>query len=179
MESTKVVIPARLSYANVWEPRANEPGDKPKYSVSLIIPKSDTKTIARIEKAIDAAIAAGATKLGKTKKTMLRLPLRDGDADRDDEAYADSVFVNASSISRPQIVDGNVDPILDQEEVYSGCYANVSVNFYAYNHPRGGKGVAAGLGNIQKVKDGDHLGGSRVDAASEFEALTSEEDDLL
>ena len=130
--STKVVTGiVRLSYANVWEPKSIN-GGKEKYSVSLIIPKSDKKTIDAINKAVDAAIEDGISKFGgkKPNKAAIKLPLRDGDIERDDEAYKDSFFVNANSTTPPQIVDAHVQPILDRSEVYSGCYARVSVTFY-------------------------------------------------
>lgn len=133
--STKVVTGVvRLSYANVWEP-ASINGSNPKYSVSLIIPKSDKKTLDAINAAVDAAIKDGASKFGGKipNKAALKLPLRDGDTERDDEAYKDSFFVNANSTTAPQIVDRSVQPVLDRAEVYSGCYARVSVNFYAFN----------------------------------------------
>ena len=156
--STKVVTGiVRLSYANVWEPTSVN-GGTPKYGVSLIIPKSDKKTITAINKAIDAAIQAGISKFGGKipNKAALKLPLRDGDAERDDEAYANSYFVNANSPTAPQIVDRAVQPILDRSEVYSGCYAKVSINFYAFNS-NGNRGIACGLGNIQKIRDGEPL----------------------
>lgn len=174
----KVIIPARLSYANVWEPRKQDDDGPAKYGVSLIIPKTDTKTIAAIEKAIDVATQEGIGKFGGKIPKNLKLPLRDGDVERDDEAYADAMFINASATTAPGIVDRRVQPILNRDEVYSGCYANVSVTFYAYNHPKGGKGVAAGLGNIQKIKDGESLGG-RVDASAEFGALEEDDSDFL
>lgn len=175
--STKVIIPCRLSYTNVWEPRADQSG-RLKYSCSLIIPKSDTKTIQAIEAAIEEAIDSNLGKFnGKRPKTSaIKTPLRDGDAERDDEAYADSMFLNASTTAAPQIVDARVQPILDKEDVYSGCYANVSVNFYAFSVD-GNRGIAAGLGNIQKVRDGDRIDG-RVNAAAEFSAIASEDDFL-
>ena len=120
--TTKVVTGiVRLSYANVWEP-ASINGSNPKYSVSLIIPKSDTKTIGAINAAVDAAIREGTAKFGgKTpNKAALKLPLRDGDIERDDEAYKGAYFVNANSTTAPQIVDRSVQPILDRAEVYSG-----------------------------------------------------------
>ncbi len=127
-QQTKVVtgINTRLSYANIWEPKSIN-GGKEKYSVSLIIPKSDQKTVTAIEKAIDAAIQEGIGKFGgkKPNKATLKLPLRDGDVERDDVAYQDSYFINANSITAPQIVDKHVQPILDRDEVYSGCYARV------------------------------------------------------
>ena len=164
---TKVVTGVvRLSYANVWEP-ASINGSNPKYSVSLIIPKTDTKTIDVINAAVDAAIKDGAAKFGGKipNKAALKLPLRDGGA----------YFVNANSTTAPQIVDRAVQPILDRAEVYSGCYARVSINFYAFNS-NGNRGIACGLGNIQKVRDGEPLGG-RSSAADDFS--TDFDDDFL
>lgn len=175
--STKVVTGiVRLSYANVWEP-ASINGSNPKYSVSLIIPKSDTKTLTDINAAIDAAIEQGVGKFGgkKPNKAALKLPLRDGDTERDDEAYKNSYFVNANSTTAPQIVDRAVNPIIDRSEVYSGCYARVSINFYAFNS-NGNRGIACGLGNIQKVRDGEPLGG-KSSAADDFS--TDVDDDFL
>lgn len=166
----------RLSYANVWEPKSINGGTE-KYSVSLIIPKSDTKTLTAINTAVDVAIEEGKGKFGGKipNKAALKLPLRDGDAERDDEAYENSFFVNANSTTPPQIVDKNVNPILDRSEVYSGIYARVSINFYAFN-TNGNRGVACGLGNIQKVRDGEPLGG-RSNAADDF--ATEADDDFL
>ena len=175
--TTKVVTGiVRLSYANVWEP-ASINGSKPKYSVSLIIPKGDTKTIADINAAIDAAIKEGTAKFGgKTpNKAALKLPLRDGDVERDDEAYKGSYFVNANSTTAPEVVDRSLQRILDRNEVYSGCYARVSINFYAFNS-NGNRGIACGLGNIQKVRDGEPLGG-KSSAADDF--ATDLDDDFL
>jgi hypothetical protein len=175
---TKVITGVvRLSYANVWEPKSINGGAE-KYSVSLIIPKSDTKTLAAIKAAVNAAIEEGKGKFGGKipNKAALKLPLRDGDIDRpDDEAYANSYFINANSNTAPQIVDKNVNPILDRSEVYSGVYARVSINFYAFNS-NGNKGIACGLGNIQKIRDGEPLGG-RTNAADDF--ATDVDDDFL
>ena len=164
---TKVVIPCRISFANIWEAKSIN-GSEEKYSVSCIIPKSDKKTLTKIEKAIEAA-----KELGKSKKwggkvpPNLKMPLRDGDIDRaDDEAYADSMYLNANSKDAPQIVDRKVQPILDPMDCGSGDYCNVSVNFYAFN-ANGNRGVAAGLGNIQKIKDGERLAG-KASAAADF-----------
>ena len=172
---TKVVTGiVRLSYEHVWEAVAINDG-KPKFSVSLIIPKSDNKTVEAINAAIDTAIKDGAAKFGGKipNKAALKLPLRDGDVEReDDEAYKNSYFVNANSTTAPQIVDRSVQPILDRSEVYSGCYARVSINFYAFNS-NGNRGIACGLGNIQKIRDGEPLSG-RTSAADDF---TAEGDD--
>lgn len=173
--ATKVVTgKVRLSYAHVWEPVSIN-DSKPKYSVSLVIPKSDKETIKKINAAVDAAIEEGIAKFGgkKPNKAALKLPLRDGDTERDDEVYKNCFFVNANSTTAPQIVDRAVNPILDREEVYSGCYARVSINFYAYN-TNGNKGIACGLGNIQKVADGEPLGG-RSNAKDDFGSLDDED----
>ena len=166
---TKVVTGVvRLSYANVWEPKSINGGAE-KFSVSLIIPKADTKTLGAIQKAIDAAIDEGRGKFGGKvpSKATLKLPLRDGDVDRlDDEAYTNCYFVNANSSSAPEIVDKSLNPVLNRSEVYSGVYARVSINFYAFNS-NGNRGIACGLGNIQKVRDGEPLGG-KTSASDDF-----------
>ncbi|MBF0714971.1 DUF2815 family protein [Gemelliphila palaticanis] len=178
MASTKVItgINTRLSYFNGWDPVSIN-GSAEKYSVSVLIPKDDLETIKSIEKAIDQAIEEGISKFGgkKPNKAAIKLPLRDGDIEREDEAYKGHYFINANSLTPPQIVDRQVKPILDRSEVYSGCYARVSLNFYAFNS-NGNKGVACGLGNIQKIRDGEALGG-RSTASDDF--TTFEEDNFL
>ena len=174
-QATKVIIPCRISSANIWEPKSINESEE-KYSVSCIIPKSDKKTLERIHKAVEAAKQIGISKKwGGKIPANLKLPLRDGDIDRpDDEAYADAMFVNANSKDAPQIVDRKVQPIIDPMECGSGDYCNVSVNFYAYN-ANGNRGVAASLGNLQKIKDGERLAG-RTSAASDFTEVESEGD---
>lgn len=162
----------RLSYEHVWEPQSVN-GSEPKYSASLIIPKSDAELIKQVEEATERVVQEdGPKKFGNKvpRLSMLKTPLRDGDTDRDDPGYADSMFINASSRTRPGIVDQNVQPILDREEVYSGCIVNASVELYVFN-VNGNRGVAAGLGNIQKVADGERLGGGGIKAESEFSAI--------
>ena len=175
---TKVItgINTRLSYFHGWEPVSIN-GGEPKYSVSVLIPKTDKATLDAISKAVDTAIEDGVAKFGgkKPNKAALKMPLRDGDLEREDEAYKGHYFINANSKTAPQIVDKTVKPILDREEVYSGCYGRVSLNFYAFNS-NGNKGVACGLGNIQKIKDGESLG-NRATAAEDFTTL--EDDDFL
>lgn len=174
---TKVLVDARLSYAHIFHPESINDSDVKKYSVSLIISKKDKKSLAAIENAIAEAILQGVeTKWGGKKPKNLKTPLRDGDEERDDEAYADSYFINASSNQRPGIVNRKLEPIIDEEEVYSGCYAKVSVNFYPFD-ANGNRGVACGLNNIMKLRDGEPLGG-RVSAEVDFADVdTSEWDD--
>ena len=173
---TKVItgINTRLSYFHGWEPISINGGTE-KYSVSVLVPKNDKKTLDAIDRAIDTAIEEGIAKFGgkKPNKSAIKLPLRDGDTERDDEAYKGHWFINANSKSAPQIVDRAVRSILDRGEVYSGCYARVSLNFFAFNS-NGNKGVACGLGNIQKVRDGEPLGGKST-AADDFATLDEDE----
>ena len=178
ISKTKVItgVNTRLSYFHGWEPTSINNGPE-RYSVSVLIPKSDTQTVKAINEAIDAAIEEGVAKFGgkKPNKAAIKLPLRDGDTERDDEAYKGHYFINANSMTPPQIVDKQVKPILDRNEVYSGCYARVSLNFYAFNS-NGNKGVACGLGNIQKIRDGESLGG-RSSATDDFSTVA--DDDFL
>lgn len=180
---TKVITgEVRLSYANLWEPKSIN-GGAPKYSVSLIIPKSDKRTLDKIKAAIQAAYAEGEGKLKGNGKIVpalasLKTPLRNGDEERpDDEAYSDSYFVNANSATAPGIVDNQQEPqpITVRSEIYSGVYARASVNFYAFNS-NGNKGIACGLNNIQKLRDGEPLGGK---SRAEDDFATSDDDDFL
>jgi hypothetical protein len=175
---TQVVtrVNTRLSYFHGWEPVSIN-GGEPRFSVSVLIPKTDKATLNAISRAVDAAIEDGVSKFGgkKPNKAALKMPLRDGDLEREDEAYKGHYFINANSKTAPQIVDKAVKPILDREEVYSGCYGRVSLNFYAFNS-NGNKGVACGLGNIQKIRDGESLG-NRTTAAEDF--TTFGDDDFL
>jgi hypothetical protein len=175
----------RWSYCNAWEPKAIN-GGTPKYSVSLIIPKSDKATIAKIKAAIQAAYKEGEAKLKGSGRSVpplaaLKTPLRDGDAERpDDPAYANAYFVNANSTTAPGIVDADRQEIIDRSEVYSGVYGRVSINFYAFNS-NGNKGIACGLNNLQKIRDGEPLGGkSRAedDFAEDYEDGYTDEDFL-
>lgn len=174
--SVKVIVPCRFSYLHCWEPVGIN-GGEPKYSVSAIIPKSDKATIKKIKDAIEQVKKDDASVWGGKVPSSLKTPLRDGDDERpDDETYADSYFFNANSKQKPQVVDSKVQPILDQSEVYSGYYGNISVNFYAYS-ANGNKGIAAGLGNIQKLKDGESLGG-RTTAEEDFDVVEDDDDFL-
>lgn len=173
--ATKVItgVNTRLSYFHGWEPVSINGGTE-KYSVSVLIPKTDTETVNAINEAIDEAIEEGIAKFGgkRPNKATIKLPLRDGD-EREDEAYKGHWYINANSTSAPQIVDRAVKAILDRNEVYSGCYARVSLNFYAFNS-NGNKGIACGLGNIQKVRDGEPLGG-KTTAVDDFSTIEDEE----
>lgn len=175
--STKVVTgEVRFSYVNVFEPKSINGSDE-KYSVSLLIDKRDTKTIEAIERAIEAAKQAGVAKFGGKIPPVLKLPLRDGDTERpDDENYSGKMFVNANCKTKPGLIEKNGMEIIDATEFYSGCYGKASVTFYAFNS-NGNKGIACGLNNIMKTRDGEPLGG-RSRAVDDF-ANDIEEDDIF
>lgn len=174
--ATKVVVPCRISFANIWEPKSIN-GSNEKYSVSLLIPKDDKATLTKIHKAIKAAKETAKSKKWNGKiPANLKLPIHDGDIDRpDDENYAGHFFFNATSKDAPQIVDRRVQPITDPMECGSGDYCNVSVNFYGFA-ASGNKGVAAGLQNIQLVRHGERLAG-KPSASADFVAIEGEEEE--
>ncbi len=177
--SIKVITgKVRASFVHVFEPQSIN-GSEPKYSCSLIIPKSDTVTIGKIREAIEQAKQEGVPKWGGKIPSNLKLPLRDGDADRpEDPAYADSYFINATSQEQPGVVDRKRVKITDPLAIYSGCYIRASINIYPFN-ANGNRGIAAGLSNIQFWEDGEPLNG-RVRAEDEFDALDDDDaDDFL
>jgi len=176
--TTRVKIgEVRLSYCHLFQPEAVADGGEKKYSVALLIPKSNTKLVEEIKAAIKAAFMSGvASKFGGKQPApgTWKNPLRDGDAERpDDETYEGCYFINATSKTKPGIIKlvkvGNEKKLVevtDEDDVYSGCYGFVSVNFFPFNNA-GNKGVAAGLNNVLKTRDGDYLGG-RTSATSDF-----------
>ncbi|ADI00507.1 DUF2815 family protein [Salisediminibacterium selenitireducens] len=158
--------PVRFSYANVHEP-VSVKGGEPKYSVSIIIPKSHTATIQKIQAAIKETIEEQKDRFGGKVPSNVKSPLRDGDTDRpDDPAYENSYFINASDKMKPGIVGPDREDLMNPSEFYSGCYGRASLNFYVYN-VNGNKGVSAGLQNLMKTEDGEPLGG-RVSAEKDF-----------
>ena len=177
-QETKVITgEVRFSYLKVWEPESINDSD-PKYSVSILIPKTDTQTIKAINKAIEAAKQAGIAKFGGKIPPVMKLPLRDGDQERpDDENYAGCYFVNANCKNQPGLVYKNGQRIIDSTELYSGCYGRASINFYAFNS-NGNKGIACGLNNLMKTRDGDPLGG-RSRAEDDFAGCFEDDDDFL
>jgi len=170
----------RWSLCNVWEAKSIN-GGTPKYSVSLIIPKSDTVTVDKINAAIQAAYTEGESKLKGNGRSVpplsaIKTPLRDGDIERpDDETYKNSYFINANSATAPGIVDADRNVILERSEVYSGVYGRASINLYAFNS-NGNRGIACRLNNLQKIKDGEPLGGK---SRAEDDFATDDDDDFL
>lgn len=162
----------RISYEHLIKPYANQPGAEEKYSATLLIPKSDIATKQRIDAAIQAAVQEGmSSKWGGVRPAQLAVPIYDGDGVRPNgEPFGPECkghwVMTASSKLRPEIVDVSLNPILDATEIYSGMYARVNINFFAYFNS-GKKGIGCGLGPVQKTRDGEPLGG-RVSAAEAF-----------
>jgi hypothetical protein len=179
VNENKVVFgPCRLSYTHVFNKyNPDDSGEDGKYMTNVLIPKTETETIEAIKGAIETAKKqAIVSKWGGKEPKKLDMPLRDGD-EKDDDVYADHFYVNAKSNTRPGIVDKDLTPIVDEEEIYSGVWAYVSVTFYGYD-VSGNRGIACGLNNIKKFKDDDKLGG-RVSAESDFADFDDEDDDDL
>lgn len=165
----------RLSYVHLTTPRpARQTGEDPKFSVTLLIPKSDVATKQRLDAAVSAAIQEGVTsKWGGTRPAQPAIPVYDGDGVRPSgEAFSEECrghwVLTASSLQRPEVVDLNLNPIVQPTEIYSGMYARVSIRFFAY-FSSGKKGIGCGLGNVQKIADGEPLAG-RMSAESDFGA---------
>ena len=183
VQPTKVITGmGRLSYANIWEPRESEDDDGDngvaKYGTSFLLPKSDTETINKLRSAINAAIELGIKKYwGGKKPANLKMPVRDGDKEADEkgEAYRGCYFFNASSTFAPGIVDARNVRVTNQADVYSGCYARLSINFYPYNKDKG-RGIACGLNNIQKMGDGEPFGTVQSLAEDDFGAIDGFDD---
>jgi len=116
----------RFSFVHVFEPAETLNGSL-KYSVSILIPKSDKDTVARFNKAFEETKQANAAYFGGSIPKMLKGGLRDGDAEKDDPVYAGHYFINANSNEKPGIVDAELNPIMDKDEFYSGCYGRASL----------------------------------------------------
>lgn len=182
MRDTEVMIPCRLSYAHIWERRRNEDGSEGKYGAALLFDKSDENLLHQIEAAIEAVKASpkGKQKLANSKGVIphsIKMPIRDGD-DMDKPEFEGCWFINASSNDAPPVFDRHRNRLSvdngDESKIYSGCYCNVKVNFYAFNFS-GSRGIAAGLQGLQKVRDGEHFGGSMA-SANDFEDLDGDSD---
>lgn len=178
VQPTKVITgKVRFSYAHVFKPEAIGESTELKYSCALLIPKKDKVTLRKIKEAVDAAKTEGTTLWGGKVPATLKLPLRDGDDERpDDEAYAGMYFLNATSTTKPGVVDASLDPIISQDEFYSGCYGRASIKFFPFNKA-GSKGVAVGLNNLQKLEDGESLSGQSTPEEDFAEA--DDDDDFL
>lgn len=177
-DRTFVTNEARLSYCTLCKPAARNAGEVEKYSVTVLVPKTDTATMSRIRAAVDAAKKRGADTCWNGQiPPVCPDPVHDGDGQRpsDGMPYGDEckghwVFTSSCDAShKPEIVDANRNPIIDQSEIYSGMYGRVCVTAFPYNN-NGRKGVGFSLGPVQKTRDGESLGGTTISAEAAFGA---------
>ena len=178
--STRVTVRATLSYVSVFQPYVDpkEPTAKGKYKCLLLIDKDDKASVAKIKAAIKAVEAKMINEkyAGKAPKKAIKNTFNDGDEDKEGEEYENCYYMNVSKHIKPAIVDKKLQPITDEEEIYSGVIANVCIEFYYYFR-EDSKGITASLEAIQKIKDGEPLGASRVKAEDVFQAEEDDEDD--
>lgn len=167
---------ARLSYVHLFKPYAYQQGQEEKFGVTVLVPKTDTDTMARINTAIEAAKQKGISeKWNGVCPPIVPTPVYDGDGVRPsdgmpfgEECKGHWVFTaSAKPDYPPEVVDAHGNPIINQSEVYSGMYGRVNVNFFPYAFG-GKKGIGCGLGLVQKLEDGETLSGSHVSAAQAF-----------
>lgn len=167
----------RFSYVNVFEPKSVNGGEE-KYSITLLIPKTDTVTYQKVMSALNSTLENAISDTFKgVRPANPKFPIYDGDGVRPSgEPFGDECkdhwVMTANSYERPEIVDANLNPILSKSEFYSGCYGRASLGFYAYN-TNGNKGVGCGLNNLQKLDEGQPLSG-RTTAAEDFGNSTAE-----
>ena len=181
MANTNVVTktPVRLSYVHLNEPRKSDTGDK--YGSLLLIPKTDTATVKQINDAVAAARAAGVAN-GLRNAANFKSPLRDGDGEKPNGGeYGPECkgcwVLNASSKRQPKVVDRRVQPILDPDQIYSGMWAIVDINFACFSVPAN-SGIACYLNNVQKIRDDEPLGGSAAKPEDVFTAVEDDDDGL-
>lgn len=178
-----VTAAGRLSYPNLFTPRQANEQAAPKYSATLLIPKTDTTTITRVQAAIDAAVQDGVDR--RVFKTAIDPaqskypPLRDGDKPNDSgeprgPEFAGHWFISAKAGTqrKPFVVDQQLQPIIDENDIYAGCYVNMAIQFYAYENS-GNKGISAALVGVQFAKDGDRLGGPALEAEDVFGVINT------
>ena len=178
-----IVIPGRLCYPALFQPRqVAQDSDKKNYQATILIPKTDTNTVAIIQAAIQAAVDQGVAD-GKFKQPIdpnqtKYPPLRDGDTMNSNgeprgAEFAGHWFISSKAPEnrKPFVVDANVQPIIQESDVYAGCYVNAALQFFPYSHATGGKGISVSLQGIQKARDGEPLGGGIVEASDVFSAL--------
>lgn len=168
----------RLSYVHLFKPYAFQPGQEEKFSCTILIPKSDTETMARINNAIAAATEKGVSdKWNGVRPPVIPNPVYDGDGIRPSDGMPFGpeckghyvVTASAKADYPPEVVDTQLNPVINQSEIYSGIYGRVNISFFPYAFG-GKKGIGCGLGPVQKTRDGEPLGGSAPKASQVFNA---------
>ncbi len=171
----------RFSYCNLAEPKSVN-GGAPRYGMSLVVSRDDRQTVKALQDGQRAAYEKYKDRLKNRNGSVppmeaIKLAIRDGDQDRpDDPVYANCVFVNANSETRPKLFDAGGKEITDASEIYSGCYGKVAVQFFAFN-TNGNRGIGCRLHAVQKIRDGEPLGGTIVTIA-DFMGPEEDEDIL-
>ncbi len=159
----------RVSFAHVFAPQTAFDGQEPKYSIVMLFPKkADMKALREM------LVTAAKAKWGDKIPKGLRNPIRDGD-EKELDGYEDHWFISATSKMKPGLVGPDLQPIISPEDFYSGCYARATVTAFAYDKA-GNKGVAFGLQNIQKLREGEPFSG-RTKPEADFDATASENAD--
>jgi hypothetical protein len=179
-DSNSVVTPvARLSFPVLFKARQVNDDGKPKFSATLLFDKEaqSSKEFKRLEQMVEAAIEA---KWGKDRPRKLKTPfLTTEDFDKVPDGYEDDmIIVRTSSTIQPGVVDRHAQPILDEGDIYAGCYIRAAVHAYAWSHKTGGNGVSIGLDHIQFVRDGEAFT-KRTKASDVFDALDDSDDDIV
>ncbi|MCM1130105.1 MAG: DUF2815 family protein [Roseburia sp.] len=179
IDGTKVITnEGRLSYAKLLEPGKEGEMDEGKYGTAFLFPKTDKETYNLLNKAFQQALEDGKKELKWTDKDVRKIesPIKDGDdVDSEDSAYAGMWYINARSKRKPQVINTHREPLTDEDSVYSGMYAKISVSAFAYD--KGSKGVSFSLNNVLKTKDGERLSGA-ASAEDDFADEFDEDDDL-
>lgn len=176
----RVVTPFfRVSFPNVFVPKAAFKGQEPTYNIQMLFPK-DGKHKANLEEIKKLVLQVAADKWGSditkypgSKKSPFKWPLRDGE-EKELEAYKGMIFANAKSKMKPQILDRDKNEILAPTEFYGGCWARATISIYPFALTElGSYGVAFGLDNIQKVRDDASFNGKR-NAKDDFEVIEND-----
>ena len=169
--STRVTTgEVRASYFSALAPRKNELSGKDEFSTQILIPKTDTETIAALKAAAKEALVA---EFGDKIPKNVRNPLRDGDTETKQDGsplgkeYQGHFFCNVKSTRKPGAIDSHGNDLIGADDIVSGDYIRVSLNAYAYSQA-GNNGVSFGLNNILLVRKGEPLGGAKPSAAADF-----------
>jgi len=171
----------RGSFVNIFKPRFNALSSREEFSMMLLIPKSDSATVEKIEGAIETAKLE---RWNDKPPKNLREPLKDGDdetqipesAEPGELPYASHYFMNVKSTTKPGIVDADLNTVIDENSFRSGDYCKVSLQSYSYDK-KGNRGVSFGLNNVQVLRKGEPLGG-RSRPENDFEREEQDEDDI-
>jgi len=170
IKKLRIIVPCRMAFLNCWSP-ASHYGSEKYYSLTAIVSKEDVNAISTLTGAVEKLKLEALNEWSGFSLDNIRSPIHDGDVEKPgNPIFQNALYINTKSKSAPQIVDFECNTITEPSEVYSGCFANVSMTLHSYNCG-GVKGISAWLGNIQKISDGERIGG-RVLAKEEFKPVS-------